>query len=72
MVSEPVTALVDESPLAVLPDGGLVALKLTGIFKAGLDHPLLVFVDKSPFAAWSLNGSQALAEGSDVAVFGAG
>lgn len=60
--SEPFTSLVDKAPFPILPNGCLAALKLSGIFKAGLNRPLLVFIDKSPFAVLRLNGCQTLAE----------
>lgn len=47
--SLPITALVDEAPLAVLFDGGSAGLKPLHIFKTRFNNPLLPLVDKAPF-----------------------
>lgn len=69
---KPFTALVDETPFAVLPDGCLTALKFFGVFKARCDHPFLPLIDETPAASLGLHRRQAFAEGADIAVFGAG
>lgn len=70
--SLPITALVDEAPLAVLFDGGSATLKRLGLFKPGSDQPLLPLVDVTPLSRARLDGGQTFTVGTDVAVFGAG